>query len=360
MHVTPARLSVLPLVIFVASTRSPGADVTAPGVELKIGIIGLDTSHAVAFTKTFNAAEPVAEVRGMRVVAAFPMGSPDIESSTSRRAGITAEVERQGVEIVDSIDALLPKVDAVLLETNDGRPHLAQVRPVLAARKPVFVDKPVAGSLAEVIAVYGLAERAGVPLFSSSALRWGAEPQAVRAGAIGAVRGCDTYGPCALEATHPDLFWYGIHGIEMLVTCLGTGCTEVTRVAAPDADVVVGRWADGRLGTFRGMRPLKVFGGTAFGEREVRALGGNPGYEPLVRQIGTFFRTGRAPVTAAETIEIYAIMEAAHESSRRGGGPVKVADVLAAARADAERILAQAIPADTIETDKTAGSPATR
>ncbi|MFM7243362.1 MAG: Gfo/Idh/MocA family protein [Planctomycetaceae bacterium] len=312
--------------------------------DLRIGIIGLDTSHATAFTKAFNAAEPTEPLRGMRVVAAHPMGSADIVSSTSRREAITAQVAAEGVTIVDSIDAVLAQADCVLLETNDGRPHLAQIRPVLAARKPVFVDKPIGGSLAEVLAIYELAERAGVSIFSSSALRWGKEPQAVRAGAIGAVRACDTFGPCALEPTHPDLFWYGIHGVEMLVTCMGTGCAEVTRVGTADADVIVGRWVDGRLGTFRGMRPLKPFGGVAFGAREVRTLGDNPGYEPLVREIAAFFRSGKPPVPAAETIEIYAIMEAAHESGRRGGTPVKVADVLAAARTEAAKMLADSRP----------------
>jgi len=328
----------LPMLAAVAVSCASGVLLAA---DLRIGIIGLDTSHATAFAKTFNAAEPDEAVRGMRVVAAFPMGSADIESSTSRRETITGQVAAQGVEIVDSIDAVLEKVDAVLLETNDGRPHLAQIRPVLAAKKPVFVDKPVGGSLAEVLAIYALAERAGVPIFSSSALRWGDEAQAVRAGAIGRVRGCDTYGPCTLEATHPDLFWYGIHGVEMLVTCLGPGCAEVTRVGTSEADVVVGRWADGRLGTFRGLRPLKPFGGVAFGDQEVRPLGDNPGYGPLVREIAAFFRTGRPPVEPAETIEIYAIMEAAHESGRRGGEPVKVADVLAMARAEADLLLAK-------------------
>jgi len=274
--------------------------------DLRIGIIGLDTSHATAFTKDFNAPEPREAVRGMRVVVAHPMGSADIESSTSRREAITEQVAAQGVEIVDSVAAVLDQADCVLLET----------------------------------AIYALAERAGVPIFSSSALRWGTEPQAVRAGAIGRVRGCDTYGPCTLEPTHPDFFWYGIHGIEMLVTCLGPGCAEVTRVGAEDGDVVVGRWTDGRLGTFRGMRPLKPFGGVAFGVQEVRSLGDNPGYGPLAREIAAFFRTGKPPVPAAETIEIYAIMEAAHESGRRGGMPVTVADVLATARAEADRMLA--------------------
>lgn len=307
--------------------------------DLRIGIIGLDTSHATAFTKAFNAAEPAEPLRGMRVVIAHPLGSPDIESSRSRREAITAQVAAEGVAIVDSIDAVIDGADCVLLETNDGRPHLAQIRPVIAAGKPVFVDKPVGGSLAEVLAIHELAERAGVPIFSSSALRWGEGPQAVRAGAIGGVRGCDTFGPCTLEPTHPDLFWYGIHGVEMLVTCLGPGCAEVTRVGTADADVIVGRWADGRLGTFRGMRPLKPFGGVAFGTRELRVLGDNPGYAPLVREIAAFFRSGKPPVPAAETIEIYAIMEAAHESGRRGGVPVKVAEVLAKARVDAERLL---------------------
>ena len=127
------------------------------GKPIRVGIIGLDTSHATAFTKLLNDASDAQHVAGARVVAAFPQGSPDIPSSVSRVPEYTEGVKKFGVEIVDSIPALLERVDAVLLETNDGRPHLEQVIPVIAAGKPVFVDKPIAGTLADAVAKIGRA-----------------------------------------------------------------------------------------------------------------------------------------------------------------------------------------------------------
>lgn len=126
----------------------------AKAAPLKAGIIGLDTSHVVAFTKLLNTADPKSELASVRIVAAYPGGSVDIPSSRDRVAGFTAELrDKFGVAIVGSIPELLEKVDVVLLESVDGRPHLEQARPVFKARKPVFIDKPVAGSLADAIAL---------------------------------------------------------------------------------------------------------------------------------------------------------------------------------------------------------------
>jgi predicted dehydrogenase len=292
---------------------------------IRVGIIGLDTSHAPAFTKLLNGDNPPPEVANCRVVAAFPKGSPDIESSVSRVPEYTKEMEKMGVKIVGSIDELLTQVDAVMLESNDGRPHLEQALPVLRAKKRLFVDKPMAGSLADVVAIFQAAEELETPVFSSSALRFGKGTQAVRGGSIGKVLGCDTYSPCSLEATHPDFYWYGIHGVEPLFAVMGTGCEAVSRISTEDSDVAVGRWSDGRIGSYRGMRVgKKPYGGTAFGTKEDATVGDYDGYEPLVVEIVKFFRTGEVPVSSYETIELFAFMTAADESKRLDGKPVLV------------------------------------
>lgn len=309
------------------------AEAEEPVKQLKVGIIGLDTSHAVAFTKLLNDAKASEDIAGCRIVAAFPKGSPDIESSVSRVPGYTEEVKKLGVEIVDSIDALIERVDCVLLETNDGRPHLEQVLPVLKAHKPCFIDKPVAGSLADAVAIYAAAEKYGTPIFTASSLRYVEGAQQLRSGMFGEVFGCDAYSPCSLEKTHPDLFWYGIHGVETLFTVMGPGCEQVTRVSAADAEVAVGVWKDGRVGTFRGIKKGATgYGGTAFTTKGIQQVGSYGGYRPLVVEIVKFFRTGKPPVSAEESLAIYAFMEAADESKRQDGKPVKVADVLEKAR----------------------------
>lgn len=295
----------------------------------KIGIIGLDTSHSVAFTKALNSPEPAPELKGFRVVAAYPKGSNDIESSVKRIPGYTGEVKKLGVEIVNSIPELLKKVDFVLLETNDGRPHREQALLVLEAGKPMFIDKPVAASLADTIAIYDAAEKHLVPIFSSSSLRYMETVQDVVNGKIGSVLGADSFSPATLEKTHPDLFWYGIHGVEILFTIMGTGCRTVTRMHTKDTDIVIGEWDDGRIGTFRGTRTGKhEYGGTAYGEKGNLTLGPFKGYDNLLTRIISFFKTGKLPVTPKETLEIYTFMEAADESKRNGGKPVTMDFVL--------------------------------
>ncbi|MBI5758411.1 MAG: Gfo/Idh/MocA family oxidoreductase [Planctomycetales bacterium] len=298
--------------------------------ELKAGIIGLDTSHAIAFTKTLNAATPKPEVAGCRIVAAYPKGSPDIKSSVERVPDYIEQMKKLNVDIVDSIDELVKRVDVVFLETNDGRPHLEQVLPVLKAGKPVFIDKPIAGSLADAITIFEAAKKHKVPLFSSSSLRFGKNTLAVRGGSLGKVTRCETSSPASLEATHPDLFWYGIHGVESLFTVMGTGCQSVTRGKTADGMIeVTGKWAGDRVGIFR---EGKGYTGKASGEKGESPVGSYDGYDPLVTEIVKFFRTGIPPVTEAETLEIYAYMEAADESKRQNGVSVTLESVMAKAR----------------------------
>jgi predicted dehydrogenase len=323
------------LVLLVACVgTTDAAPATKESGVIRAGIIGLDTSHCIAFTKTFNKANAKGDIAGVRVVAAFPGGSPDISSSRDRIDQVTKQIRGMGVEIVGSIPELLGKVDVVLLESVDGRPHLEQVRPVFEAHKPVFIDKPLAGTLADAIAISELAKKYDDPWFSSSSLRFGAKVQKLRDDpAVGRVIGCDTWGPCPTEPHHPDLFWYGIHGVELLYTCMGPGCESVTRVHTDGTDVVVGRWKDGRIGAFRGLRQGKEdYGVVVFGSKGVATALGFEGYEPLVEQIATFFKTRNPPVSPDETIELMAFMDAADESKREGGSPVEIRSVLEKAR----------------------------
>ncbi len=307
---------------------------------LRVGVIGLDTSHVPAFTKAFNAEPADPEMQNCRVVAAYPFGSRTIESSSSRIPKYTEEVKKLGLEVVDSIDDLLSKVDCVLLETNDGRPHLEQALQVFRVGKPVFIDKPTGSKLSEVVAIYQAADHFDVPVFSSSSLRYAEGAQAIRGGKVGRVLGCDAYSPCSLEPTHVDLYWYGIHGCETLFTCMGIGCASVSHTSTDDFELAVGRWTDGRIGTFRGLRAgSRGYGGTAFGEKGITQIGGYGGYRPLVVEIAKFFRTRQAPVDAAETIQLYAFMQAASESKQRGGQPVKIAEVMEAAQNEAKALL---------------------
>jgi len=303
---------------------------------LRAGIIGLDTSHVPAFTKLFNNPKADGDLAGIKVTTGYT-GGTDMPASKDRKEKFTQQLRDMGVEIVDSIPKLLEKVDVVLIESVDGRIHLQEAREVFKSGKPVYIDKPVAGTLAEAIAIFELAKKHNVKTWSSSSSRFGADLIAMKGNAeIGDILGVTTWGPCSYQSGTPDLFFYAIHGIESLFALMGTGCETVSRTKGPISDQVTGVWKDGRIGTYRGIVKGKAeFGALVFGSAGVRQGAKTISYEALCRQIGKFFRTGEAPVSEAETIEIFTFMEAADESLRQGGKPVALADVLAKAKAEA-------------------------
>jgi predicted dehydrogenase len=302
---------------------NPSFGSTGVATGKRVGVIGLDTSHSEVFTKMINNGGP--EMKGYKVVAAYPHGSKDIPSALKMKPNIIEAVRQQGVEIVDSIEELLTKVDVVLLESNDGRPHLEQALPVLKAGKRMFIDKPIANSLAQTKAIFKAASEFNTPIFTSSALRYDANVQKVVNGSIGKVTGADVYTPAEIDKNHIDMAWYGIHGIEMLFTIMGPGCKTVSRTHQEGTDLIVGTWADGRIGTVRGIRKgAASIAGTVFGEKGIAPVGPFQTYQPLVEQIVTFFETGVPPVSAAETIEIFTFIDAADKSKRKGGATIKL------------------------------------
>src|SRR5438477_1422562 len=328
----------LALLLMVAGSSSRAAD-QAP---LRAGMIGLDTSHVPAFTKLFNSPKATGDISGIRIVAGYP-GGTDIPASRDRVGKFTQELRGMGIQIVDSIPKLLERVDVALLESVDGRIHLQEAIPVIKAGKPLFIDKPVAGSLADAIVIYELAKKHNVPCFSSSSLRFAPGIQEIlKNEKLGTIEGAATWGSCTYQEGTPDMFFYGIHGIEPLYALMGTGCETVTRIQTTDTDVVSGVWKDGRVGAYRGIRKNKAdFGAVAFGSKGIVQAGREGGYEELCREIGRFFKTGKSPVGAEETIEIFAFMEAADESKRQGGGPVSLDAVLAKAKSEAASKLAK-------------------
>lgn len=298
----------------------------ALGAELRIGLIGLDTSHVIAFTQSLNDPSSPDYVPGGHVVAAFKGGSPDLKSSASRVDKFTAELqEKYQVKLVGKISELCDMVDAILLESVDGRVHLEQARQAFQCKKPVFIDKPLAASFADAKEIDHLAKENGTPWFSASSLRFAPNFQkALRDTAPGKILGAETYGPAHLESTNPGLFWYGIHAVESLFTLMGPGCVSVTMISNDDYDLAVGVWKDGRIGSVKGLRKGKEdYGALLYRENGiVHVPGDDVSYVPLVHEIMEFFKTGKPPVAPEVTLEIMAFMDAAEKSRQQGGGPV--------------------------------------
>jgi hypothetical protein len=294
--------------------------------DIRLGIIGTDTSHVVVFTQMFNDPTRADHVPGVRVVAAFKGGSPDIDSSWSRVDKYAEELRTKwNLTLEPDIATLCSKVDAILLESNDGRKHLPQAKEVIKARKPMFIDKPLASTLEDAREIAKLAREAGVPFFSSSSARFGGVAMKLKSPDL---LGAMVWGPGPLESHHyMDLSWYAIHPIELLFTLIGPGCEEVTRVATADADEMVGRWKDGRIGSVRANRPHGGQGAAVFRRNNQVAQSDKSmadGYGPLLKEIVKFFQTGKPPVSAEETLEIMAFMDAAQRSEEAGGKPMRL------------------------------------
>ncbi|MBD2844243.1 Gfo/Idh/MocA family oxidoreductase [Paenibacillus sp. IB182496] len=295
---------------------------------LRIGLVGLDTSHAPAFAELLANPDNPHHVPGGQLVAAYPGGSDDFELSYSRIADYTDKIRSYGARIEDRIEAVAEACDAVLLTSVDGRVHPQQFERLARYGKPVFIDKPFAVSSRDAAQILRLAEEHGVPLMSCSSLRYAETfTEALSDADDGELTGIDSYGPLALQPTQPGLYWYGIHTTELLFAALGAACVEVTAVREESHELVVGRWADGRLGTLRGNRSgNNTFGALLHrtgGTRHVTIGGGKPYYASLLESIMTLFRQGKADVPLEQTAAIVRFIEAANES-RETGKPVRL------------------------------------
>ena len=297
-----------------------------PAADLKVGIIGLDTSHVTAFTGILNVPTNPNHVPGGKVVAAYRGGSPDVSSSATRLDKFTEDLRtKYNVEIVPDIPTLLTKVDVVLLESVDGRKHLEQVKPVFAAHKRVFIDKPLAATYADAKEIARLGRESGTPWFSSSSLRFSNQLAHFKGMEI---LGAYTWGPASLEEHHQlDLSWYGVHAIEALYTLMGPGCEWVTRTSTDGADVVTGHWKGGRIGSVRGERKSGGdYGIIAYTPKKTVVAPPEKGaaYASLLVEVMKFFQTGVPPVPNEVTVEIFAFMDAAQRSKGAGGAPMRL------------------------------------
>jgi hypothetical protein len=312
-----------------------------PVAGKRIGIIGLDTSQVTMILSHTNnilgpgydvvQPEPIAGFEDYKVVAAYPYGSRNIQSSVKQIPFYIEKMKENNIALTDSVGELLKMVDVVMLMTFDGHPRLEQAMEVIKSGKPLFINKPFAASLKDVVKIINGAKKFNTPIFSSSPTRYLKGAQLARNGDIGEVTGADCYSRAPLEPTHPDFFWYGIHGIEILFTIMGKDCRVVQRTGNADTDIVTGIWENGNIGTYRGIRKgFATHSGTAFGTKEIVAAGSftDVGHRPLVIDMLKFFQTGTSPVSTDETLAIHVFMEAADESKRNGGRPVQMDAVL--------------------------------
>lgn len=293
--------------------------------ELRVGLIGLDTSHVEGFAnyiQNYNEANGSSQIK---ISTAYPGGSNDFQLSYIRVEQYTELLkEKFHVEIVDSIEYVAQNSDAILITSVDGRVHLEQFEQVAPFKKPVFIDKPFTVDLYSAKKIFELANQYDTPVTGCSPLRYDQSlDTALKDESQGLIKGADCFGPMELQPTQPGLFWYGIHSVEMLYRILGTGCEKVYATKTKDHELVVGEWKDGRIGTVRGNRT----GNKDFGSTIHRELGTQYTNSKLSdksfhyyqnEKVINFFKSGETEVEADETLEIIRFIEAANDSRASG------------------------------------------
>lgn len=297
--------------------------VAVTAADLRLGIIGTDTSHVTAFTKILNDSSSPQHVPGARVVAAFKGGSKDLPDSYKRVDKFAEELRSKwNVEFVPDIPSLCARVDGVMIESVDGRQHLEQVKQAVASGKPIWIDKPLASSREDAREIERAA-KGRAPWFSTSALRYGKDVDAVK---FPDTTGVIAWGAGPLGGEQLDLTYYAIHVVELLYAILGPGCEEVTRTHTNGSDVIVGKWRGGKTGEVRAIRPDIDYGALVFRDGGKVAISPkiDDSYGPLVAEIVKFFQTKQPPVPNEETLEVMEFMDAAGRSLALGGAPVKL------------------------------------
>ena len=300
------------------------------GGTQRIGVIGLDTSHVVAFAQILNDPNHSYHIPGGRITTAWPGGSPDFELSISRVEGYTNTLrDDYGVEILESPEAVAEQSDLIFIETIDGRVHLDLFKRVVLHGKPVFIDKPLSAGLEDASAILKLAWDHGVPVMSCSALRYADSLMAALADdEQGTITGCDIFGPMVISPPLPGLYWYGVHSVEMLVTVLGAGCQQVQVVKNNNTDIVTCEWSDGRIGVIRGLRNShSQFGLTLHREKGAQAVdiqnNDRPWYASMLDAVMHSLPEGRSDIPDEQMLEVIRIMDAANES-RKNNQPIKI------------------------------------
>lgn len=290
--------------------------------ELRIGLVGLDTSHVIAFTKLLNVVTEKDHIPGARVIAGWPGGSNDIDVSRNRVDGFTKDLrDTYGVEIMDSPEDVARASDLVFITAVDARVHKELFARIAPFKRPTFIDKPFTTSLADAQAIFRLAEQHDVPVMSCSSLRYADGLTKALKGSP--VIGCDAFGPMDLIPQLPGFFWYGVHVVEIMQRIMGTGCRSVTVTKTDDFDLLAGRWDDDRVATMRGIRNgHKKFGVTLHRKNDFDFVNlqqnARTWYANMLEAILTSLPQGRSDVAKEESLEVIRIIEAANESRETG------------------------------------------
>lgn len=287
--------------------------------EIRVGIIGLDTSHAIEFPRRMQAPDldPELRVAGLRAVSCLRFATPF--QNEEQLDGRQAELERWGVRVSRKLEDTLEGVDALMLEINDPALHLDYFQRCAGLGKPIFVDKPLADTLANGRRIAEIAQASGTRWWSSSSLRY---VPAVReaCAAIPTPSVATVYGALGTAPAGSSIVWYGVHAFEMLEAALGRGARSVqTRRDALGAVAVV-EYPDRRRGIVELTAGSWLYGGCLREQEKARPFVADlaRAYTEQLAAVRDFFRGGPPPVAAEDALEVMGMLDAAERSFASG------------------------------------------
>ncbi|QUG40674.1 Gfo/Idh/MocA family oxidoreductase [Psychrobacillus sp. INOP01] len=280
---------------------------------MNIGLIGLDTSHCEIFTRLLNDSGAPHHVTGAKITHAIPTYSEDLPISRERfRNYYEIVTKKYGVIPVEDIEEFMAAVDAVIIGTVDGRNHLDWFKKIVSYSKPIFIDKPVVMSSAEMQELINLSKVNNTPVMSSSSLRFSESVAAVSNNTD--IQSGYFFGPTPHQEQMPGYFWYGIHLLEMVVTIFGTEVEKMKIETYKDCEQIHLTFANGKHAILRGENEWhNRFGAILHSKESIHSLRlweeEKPYYAGLIEQVVHFFETGVSPVAIEETERIVGLIE---------------------------------------------------
>jgi predicted dehydrogenase len=287
--------------------------------ELRIGAIGVDSSHLLEFSRRMADLFATGATR-CRVTAFYDDGNhhlPEADVKNWKEKTLSL-----GAAQASSIDSLLDQVDGVMVLAVSGNSHYELALPSLRRGMPTYIDKPLTCNLEQARSLVSLARKTGAGCYSASSLRFATEIPRLDRKKLGQLHAIDAYGPGELNPDMEGLFFYGVHTIEMVDAIWGPGVARVRCETSADRDLVDLQYKDGRHAHLRLERKgAYEFGATLHGSKGVESFKVDFAevYNNLIRGMTRFFETGIAPVAINDILENVAVMSAGNLSMAGGG-----------------------------------------
>ncbi len=291
----------------------------------RLGVIGVDSSHLPEFTRRIKALNESGESR-CKVTALWDPGNHDLPNAPTWKK----QAEEMGVSPIASCDAMLDQVEGVLVLAVNGNKHAALARAALERGLPTYIDKPLTCDLNQARQLLAMARKSSARCYSASSLRFAAEIESIKRGALGKLHAIDAFGPGELHESMAGLFFYGVHTIDMVDAIWGPGVKRVSAIHMSDRDLLDLEYNDGRYARLRMERKGSYdFGATVHGEKGLTQFKVDFAdvYNRLVKGMVRFFAGGPAPAAMRDIVENVAVMEAGNQSMSRDGAWVDVPQI---------------------------------